>query len=164
MKACPGVTKASFEMIHTTLVKWCAPRSSLAKSQQASRLNKCFARSHFDRHLAIFSEPRLLTGEPRPGKLEGGNGSACRSIPQSEGGLHAGTALPSDCCHLNEGAVRVHCQYRDDSAVGKEQMVERTVSVHEHLSALAADVFNIRYKALEIAGGQSEQKPIAGPI
>jgi hypothetical protein len=43
-------------------------------------------------------------------------------------------------------------------------MVERTVSVHEDLLALAANVFKLRHKPLEIAGWQGEQKPITGPI
>jgi hypothetical protein len=43
-------------------------------------------------------------------------------------------------------------------------MVERTISVHENLLALAAKVFKLRDKLLEIAGRQGEQKPIAGPI
>jgi hypothetical protein len=29
---------------------------------------------------------------------------------------------------------------------------------------LAANVFKLRHESLEIAGGQGEQKPIAGPI
>jgi membrane protein len=41
---------------------------------------------------------------------------------------------------------------------------ERTVSVHENLLALAANVFKLRHKSLEIARGQGEQKPIAGPF
>jgi hypothetical protein len=61
-------------------------------------------------------------------------------------------------------AVRVNRNYRDDPAVGEEDMVERTVSVHENLRALAANVFKLRHKPLEIARGQSEQKPIAGPF
>jgi hypothetical protein len=43
-------------------------------------------------------------------------------------------------------------------------MLERTVSVHENLLALAANVFELRHKPLEIARGQREQKPIAGPF
>ena len=43
-------------------------------------------------------------------------------------------------------------------------MVERTISVHENLLALAANVFELRHESFEIAGGQREQKPIAGPI
>jgi hypothetical protein len=43
-------------------------------------------------------------------------------------------------------------------------MVERTVGVHQDLRAVAADVFKFRHKPLEIARGQCEQKPIAGPI
>jgi hypothetical protein len=35
-------------------------------------------------------------------------------------------------------------------------MVERTVSVHEHLLALAANVFKLRHKPLEIAGWKGE--------
>jgi hypothetical protein len=43
-------------------------------------------------------------------------------------------------------------------------MVERTIGVHQDLRALAANLFKLRHKPLEIAGGQREQKPIAGPI
>ena len=43
-------------------------------------------------------------------------------------------------------------------------MVERAIGVHQDLRALAANLFKLRHKPLEIAGGQSEQKPIAGPI
>ena len=43
-------------------------------------------------------------------------------------------------------------------------MVERTISVHENLLALAANVFKLWHESLEIAGRQGEQKPIAGPI
>ena len=43
-------------------------------------------------------------------------------------------------------------------------MVERTISVHEDLPALAANVFKLRHKLLEIAGWQGKQKPIAGEI
>jgi hypothetical protein len=43
-------------------------------------------------------------------------------------------------------------------------MVERTVSIHWDLLALAANVFKLRHEALEIAGRLSEQKPIAWPI
>jgi hypothetical protein len=35
-------------------------------------------------------------------------------------------------------------------------MVERTVSVHEDLLALAANVFEFRHKPLEIAGWQGQ--------
>ncbi len=43
-------------------------------------------------------------------------------------------------------------------------MVERTISVREDLFALAADLFKLRHKPLEIVRWQGEQKPIAGPI
>jgi hypothetical protein len=43
-------------------------------------------------------------------------------------------------------------------------MVERTVGVHQDLRALAANLFKLRHKPLEIAGWQGKQKPIAGPI
>jgi hypothetical protein len=49
-------------------------------------------------------------------------------------------------------------------SVGEEYMVDRTISVHEDLPALAANVFELWHESLEIAGGQGEQKPIAGPI
>jgi hypothetical protein len=61
-------------------------------------------------------------------------------------------------------AVRVNRKYRDDPVIGEEDIVERTVSVHENLFALAANVFKLRHKPLEIARGQGEQKPIAGPF
>jgi hypothetical protein len=43
-------------------------------------------------------------------------------------------------------------------------VVERTISVHEDLPALAANLFKVWQNPLEIAGWQGEQKPIAGPI
>jgi hypothetical protein len=43
-------------------------------------------------------------------------------------------------------------------------MVERTISVHQDLPALAWNVFKLRDKSLEIAGWQGEYEPIAGPI
>jgi hypothetical protein len=43
-------------------------------------------------------------------------------------------------------------------------MVERAISVHDDLLALAVNVFKLRHEPLEIAGRQREQKPIAGPI
>jgi hypothetical protein len=82
----------------------------------------------------------------------------------AEVGLHARAALPSDRCHLNEMAVRVNRNYPNDPAVGEEDIIERTVGIHENLLALAANVFELRHKPLEIARGQSKQKPIAGPF
>jgi hypothetical protein len=43
-------------------------------------------------------------------------------------------------------------------------MVERAVSVHQDLRALAAYVLELRQKLLEIGGWQGEQQPIARPI
>jgi hypothetical protein len=43
-------------------------------------------------------------------------------------------------------------------------MGERTISIHENLLALAANVLKVRHKLREIVGRQGEQKPIAGPI
>jgi hypothetical protein len=54
--------------------------------------------------------------------------------------------------------------HRNNTAFGEEDMVERTISVHENLLALAANVFELRHESFEIAGGQREQKPIAGPV
>jgi hypothetical protein len=77
--------------------------------------------------------------------------------------LHAAAALSSDRCHLNDAPVRINRYHRDHTAIGEKYMVERTISVHEDLRALAANLFKLRHKPLEIAGGQGEQKPIAGP-
>ena len=74
----------------------------------------------------------------------------------TEDGLHAAATLPSDRCHLNDAAVRINRHHRDDTAIGEEDMVERTIGVHEDLRALAANVFKLRHKPLEIAGGQRE--------
>jgi len=43
-------------------------------------------------------------------------------------------------------------------------MVECTIGVHQDLRALAANLFKVRHKSLEIAGRQRQQKPVAGPI
>ena len=45
-----------------------------------------------------------------------------------------------------------------------EAVFDLTVRIHQDLRALAANVFKVRHNPLEIAGGQREQKPIAGPI
>jgi hypothetical protein len=82
----------------------------------------------------------------------------------AEEGLHTRATLPTDGCHLNDAAVGINRDHRDDAAFGEEDMIERTISVHENLIALAANVFKLRHESLEIAGGQGEQKPIAGPI
>jgi hypothetical protein len=74
----------------------------------------------------------------------------------TEDGLYAGATLPTDCCHLNDAAVRINRYHRDDTAVWEEYMVERTVGVHEDLLALAANLFKLRHKLLEIAGWQGE--------
>jgi hypothetical protein len=82
----------------------------------------------------------------------------------TENGLHTRATLPTDCCHLNDTAVRINRYHRDYTAVWEEYMVERTVGVHEDLLALAANLFKLRHELLEIARGQGEQKPIAGPF
>ena len=82
----------------------------------------------------------------------------------AEEGLHTRAALPADRCHLNDAAVRINRHRRDDTAIGEEDMVERTIGVHQNLLALAANLFKFRHKPFEIAGWQGEQKPIAGPI
>jgi hypothetical protein len=43
------------------------------------------ARSHLDRHLAIFAQLEFLTGQPCLGELEGSNRSARRPVPQFRG-------------------------------------------------------------------------------
>jgi hypothetical protein len=43
-------------------------------------------------------------------------------------------------------------------------MVNRTIGVHQDLRALAANLFKLRHKPLEIPRGQREQQSIAGPI
>jgi hypothetical protein len=99
-------------------------------------------------------------------------GRAARDLDQksdrgclgAEEGLNTRGPLPTDRCHLNDAAVRINRDHRDDTAIRKEDMVERTVRVHQDLGALAANVFKVRHNPLEIAGGQGEQKPIAGPI
>jgi hypothetical protein len=82
----------------------------------------------------------------------------------AEEGLHTRATLPTDRCHLNDAAVRINRDHRDDTAFGEEHMVERTISVHKDLLALAANVFKLRHESLEIAGGKRQQKPIAEPI
>ena len=64
----------------------------------------------------------------------------------------------------NGAAVGIHRHNRDDTAIRKEDMVERTISVHQDLLAMARDVFKMRHKPPQIAGRQYEQEPIAGPF
>src|SRR5271169_1800362 len=50
--------------------------------------------------------------------------------------------------------VRINRDHRDDTAIGEEDMVERTISVHENLRALAANVLELRHESLEISRWQ----------
>ena len=74
----------------------------------------------------------------------------------TEDGLHSRATLPTDRCHLNDTAVGINRHHRDDTAVGEEYMVERTIRVHQDLLALAANGFKLRHKPLEIGGWQGE--------
>src|ERR1700730_2712991 len=56
----------------------------------------------------------------------------------AEDGLLSRAPLPTDRCHLNDTAVRINRHCRDDTAVGEEYMIERTISIHQDLFAFAA--------------------------
>jgi hypothetical protein len=72
----------------------------------------------------------------------------------AEEGLHTRAAFPTDRCHLNDAAVRIHCHHRDDAAIGEEDVIERTIGIHENLAALAANVFKLRHKSRDVARWQ----------
>jgi hypothetical protein len=82
----------------------------------------------------------------------------------AEDGLHPCAALPADRCHLDDAAVRINRHHRDDTDIGEVYMVERTISVHQDLPALAVNLLKLWHEPLEIAGWQGEQKPISRPI
>src|SRR5580693_1414358 len=71
-------------------------------------------------------------------------------------GLHRSATLPTDRCHFNDTAVRIDRHHRDDTAVGEEYMVERTIRIHQDLPAFAAYLLKLRHKLLEIGGWQGE--------
>jgi len=71
-------------------------------------------------------------------------------------GLHGTATLPTDRCHFNDTAVRIDRHHRDDTAVGEEYIVERTISIHQDLPAFAAYLLKLRHKLLEIGGWQGE--------
>src|SRR3984893_12852224 len=91
-------------------------------------------------------------------------GCAARDLDQkpdggcfgAEEGLHTGATLPTNRCHLNDAAVRINRDHRDHPAIGEEDMVERTISVHENLPALAANVLELRHESLESTGWQGQ--------
>ena len=74
----------------------------------------------------------------------------------AEDGLHSRATLPTDRCHLNDTAVRINRHCRDDTAVGEEDMIERTISIRQDLFAFAAYLFKLRHKLLEIGGWEGE--------
>ena len=82
----------------------------------------------------------------------------------AQDGLHTGATLPADRCHFDDAAVRINRHHRDDTAIGKEYMVERTIRVHEDLLALAANMLELRHEPLEVSRWQGEQKAISRPI
>jgi hypothetical protein len=45
---------------------------------------------------------------------------------------------------------------RDDTAIGEEDTVERAISVHQDLTASAANVLKLWHELLEIAGWQGK--------
>ena len=69
--------------------------------------------------------------------------SLTEEVLRAEDGLHTRATLPTDRCHLNDTAVRINRYHRDDTAIGEVDMVERTVSVHEDLPALAENVLKL---------------------
>jgi hypothetical protein len=70
--------------------------------------------------------------------------------------LHSRATLPTDRCHLNDTAVRINRHRRDDTTVGEEYMIERTISIHQDLFAFAGYLFKLRHKLREIGGWQGE--------
>ena len=74
----------------------------------------------------------------------------------TEDRLHGRTTLPTDRCHLNDAAICVTRHHRDDTGIGEEDMIERTISVHRDLLAFAAYVFKLRHDLLEIGGWQGQ--------
>ena len=89
-------------------------------------------------------DPRDLDEKPDGGTLG------------TEDGLHSRATLPTDRCRLNDTAIRINRHHRDDTAVGEEYMIERTISVHQDLFTFAAYLFKFRHKLLEIGGWQSK--------
>jgi hypothetical protein len=85
-------------------------------------------------------------------------------LPGTEDGLKTRATLPADGRHFNDIAVCINRHYRNNSVVREVDMVEGTISLHQDLFALAADLFKLRHKPLEVARWQGEQKPIAGQI
>ena len=55
----------------------------------------------------------------------------------TEDSLHTRATLPANRCHLNDIAVRIDRHHRDNTAIGEKYMVERAISVHQDLPALA---------------------------
>ena len=81
----------------------------------------------------------------------------------AQDGLHARATLPANRCHLDGAAVRIDRQDRDDAAIGEEDMIERTIGVHQDLLGVAWNAFKLRQKPFEIAGRQSKQKTVPRP-
>jgi hypothetical protein len=67
-------------------------------------------------------------------KPDGGNLGA-------EEGLRPAATFPADRRHLNGITVGVNRYHRDDTAVGEEDIVERTIRLQENLVAFAANLF-----------------------
>ncbi len=58
----------------------------------------------------------------------------------TEDRLDTGAALSSDCGHLDDAAIRVHCHHRHDPTVREEDVLKRCVGIEEDLFALATDL------------------------
>ena len=71
-------------------------------------------------------------------------------------GVHTGHGVDAAPRDTGREAGRRNSWHRDDTVVGEEYMVERTIGVHKDLPAMAANVFKLRHKLLEIRGWQVE--------
>jgi hypothetical protein len=78
--------------------------------------------------------------------------------------LEAGAAFPANRRHLYDAAVFVNGHDRDDTPIGKENRIERTVSIQQNFSQLTGNWFKVRHEASEITRWQRKQEPIAGRI
>jgi hypothetical protein len=62
----------------------------------------------------------------------------------AENGFHSSATFPADRRHLNDVAVRINRYYRGNTAIGEAHMINRTISIHQDLAALADNVLKLR--------------------
>jgi hypothetical protein len=87
-----------------------------------------------------------------------------RGLFLPEEGLESCATLSANRRHFDNTAVRINRHDRYDATIWKKNIIERAIGVHQDLTVLAGNLFELRHQPLEIAGWERKQKSVLRPI